>query len=339
MKYCGFDLGKKSSVYCIVDGRRKRVKEGKVGMSEHALSKAFRLLPRMTIVLEASTKSFWVADVLSGLGHEVHVLDPRRTKAIACSKIKHDRLDARILADLASAGLLAPVHRPTQAQRLRRMKSSSREGLVRSRTRLINLVRSHLDSEGIVLRSKTLKGIRKELAESVEPLDARIESAIMPVLESIDRLSEAIDHLELDIKKEAMEDETTQRLMTVPGVGPIVATTFIHSVRDPHRFRSGRAVSAYLGLVPSLYQSGKTSRQGRITRQGSRQGRWALCMAATQMLLLCRADSSIKRWAARIAERHGKRKAIVALARKLACVLWAMWKKGTSFEPGLATNS
>jgi len=121
----------------------------------------------------------------------------------------------------------------------------------------------------------------------------------------------------------------------VPGVGPVTAACFLLAVRDPSRFDSGRQVGTYLGLVPSLYQSGQTNRRGRITKHGNRQARWALTMAANS-LLRSRSPSALREWGRGLVERVGRKKAVVALARKLSSVLWAMWKNRTVFEPRIA---
>ena len=151
MNYCGIDLGKKSSHFHIVDGERKTVTAGKLANNVEAIRKAFANRDPLRIVVEASCKAFWMADHLKELGHEVIVVDPGRTKAIGAARIKHDKLDARILAELCQTGLLAAVDIPTQAQRLARLPFTSRDVLVRSRTLMMNAVQSIVDGEGVEL--------------------------------------------------------------------------------------------------------------------------------------------------------------------------------------------
>lgn len=336
MKYCGFDSGKKSSQICIVNAKREVVEEKKIAMSEGALRRAFKDRKRMRVVIEASTKSFWVADILEDCGHQVIVVDPRRTKAIGSSLIKHDKLDARVLATLCAADVLAPVHRPSERERYDRMPIVVRDALVRTRTKLINTVRCLLDSEGIVVPACGTSKFVIMTRELPDGLPEAIACAIEPALSTIESLNEAIDETDEAVKVIAESNVDMKRLQTVDGVGPIVAASFVNAIGDPARFRTGRKVGAYLGLVPSLYQSGATDRKGKITKQGNRQTRFALTMAAHAMLRAKR-SSRLKAWGLAIAEKHGRRKATIALARKLASVLWAMWKRKSDFKPMMGT--
>jgi transposase len=338
MKYCGFDLGKKSSQFCIMNDAREIASEKRVASTEQALRRAFGLRERMKIVIEASTKAFWVADVLEALGHEVVVVDPRRTKAIGSALIKHDKLDARVLATLCAANVLAPVNRPPRQVRFDRMPVVVRDGLVRARTQLINLVRSLLDSEGIAVPAAATAKFASLVRELPDGLPESVATAIEPALTSIDALNESIGDTDEAITAIAEADPVMKRLQTMDGVGPIVSASYVYAIRDPKRFRSNRQVGAYLGLVPSLYQSGETNRKGRITKQGSRQARYALTMAA-HALMRTKRSSALKAWALQIAERHGRRKAVVALARKIAGVLWSMWKNERNYVPSLAPRT
>jgi transposase len=338
MKYCGFDLGKKSSQFCVMNEAREIVREKRVSSTESALRGAFDCREKMKIVIEASTKAFWVGDLLESLGHEVIVVDPRRTKAIGSSQIKHDKLDARVLATLCAADVLAPVHRPSQAMRFDRIPLVVRDALVRSRTQLINAVRSILDSEGIAVRAASTDAFTTLVRELPDGLPEPIAAAIEPALAAIDALNTSIADADEAVATVANTDPVMKRLQTVDGVGPIVAATYVQAVRDAKRFRSGRQVGAYLGLIPSLYQSGDTHRKGRITKQGNRQARYALTMAA-KSLMRTKRSSALKTWALAIAERQGRKKAIVALARKLAGVLWSMWKKQRDYAPSLGMST
>lgn len=334
MHYCGLDLGKKSSSFCILDKERKVIMEKKVKTRQACLELEFMCKSPMRIVMEASGNAFWVADVLSSLGHDVIVVDPGRTKAIGSAAIKHDRLDAKVLAILCHANLLARVDRPSEKIRVKRMAIVARDSAVRCRTLLINAVRSLLSSEGVLLEggspARFVTVVRK-LPDSVsDELIAQVE----PLVEQISSLTKTIQSYERKIRAYAQADETMQRLQTVPGIGPITAAAFVYAIRSPSRFESGRMVGAYLGLVPSLYSSGQTHRLGRITKRGNRTVRWLLTMAANSLMRASQ-DTALKRWALALAERSGRKKAKVALARKLASVLWAIWKRRGEFEPRL----
>lgn len=336
MQYCGMDLGKKSSNLCVVDKERTIIIEGKVRNTAEKLYKTFSKFEPMPIVIEASTKAFWVADILREMGHKPIVVDPGRTKAIGASLIKHDKLDARVLAMLCAAGLLSEVNQPSEEQRLSRMPAVSRGGLIDSRARLVQMVRSMLDSEGIEIRKCATEAFVDVIFKNEwETLPPQMADAIEPVLNAIDSLSIQIEQCDDTIKETVKEDEDAALLMSAPGVGPIVAFCFLSAIRDPNRFSSGRTVGAYLGLVPSLYQSGKTYRRGRITKHGNRQARWALTMAANA-LLRTKKESALKEWGQGLVERVGRKKATVAIARILASVLWSMWRSGKKFEPRLS---
>ena len=337
MDYCGMDVGKKSSNICIVDEKRRILREGKVRNRLPEMARTFGALPPMRIVLEASGKAFWLAERLREFGHEPIVVDPGRTKAIGSAKIKHDKLDARILAELCAADLLAVVEPPTEEQRHSRMSVVARDGLVRSRVRLVNMVRGMLDSEGFEVRKCSLDTFVKKATECWEELPEEMASALEPLITAIHMLTEQIAHCDSRLAEAVSKDDDAKLLMTTPGVGPVVVAYFMMAVRDPGRFRSGRQVGAYLGLVPSLYQSGLTFRRGRITKRGNSAARWALCCAANVLLgPKMRGDCALREWGLRLVERLGRKKAVTAVARKLAVVMWAMWKKQAVFEPRLS---
>jgi transposase len=338
MDYCGLDLGKKSSHFCIVDSRRDIIREGKVRNRPKQIRRVFGGLKPMRIVLEATTKSFWLAERLRELGHEPIVVDPGRTKAIGAARIKHDKLDARVLAELCQTGLVVEVSQPTQQERIARMPFTLRDSLVRARVKLTNTIRSLADSEGVEIPSCSPGRFRKAIEVVIDEFPEGMLYVIEPLLVAIEDLNEQISSCETMVKEAASENEQMALLQTCPGVGPIVASGFVHAVRDPKRFRSARNVGAYFGLVPSLYASGNTYRRGRITKCGNRQARWLLTMAANS-LMRSKRDSSLKRWALSLCGRTGRSKAVVALARKLAGVLWAMLRDNRKFEDRLLQHA
>lgn len=338
MYYCGLDMGKKSSHFCVVDRSRRVISTGQVRNKVADLTQLFGQMAPMRIVLEASTKAFWMADRLEEMKHEVVVVDPGRTKAIGAARIKNDKLDAKVLADLCAADLLAKVDRPTEDQRLDRLLVVTRAGLVKARSRLVTMVRSVLDSEGIDLKNCATDRFVDAVSSIAEDLPEKIWLSIEPALTGIHLLCEQIDCCDERMKESIAKDPDVKRLKTVPGVGSIVAMCFLSAIRDPSRFASGRQVGAYLGLVPSLYQSGKTFRRGRITKHGNAQARWALCIAANA-LLRTRRSSALREWGRELVLRLGRKKAIVAIARKLAAVMWSMLKNGNDFEPRLTTEA
>ena len=198
--YCGIDLGKKSSHFHIVDGERQTVSAGKFANNVDGIGKVFAKRERLKIVVEASGKAFWMADRLMELGHEVVVVDPGRTKAIGAARIKHDKLDARILAELCQTGLLAAVDVPTQKQRLARLPFTARDTLVRARAQMMNNVQSILDGEGVEL-PRVWAGSFGEVVRSVTP---RMPSPMVPIVErllrGVEDLSKLIDECDQEIE-------------------------------------------------------------------------------------------------------------------------------------------
>jgi transposase len=333
--YCGIDMGKKSSNFCLVDEKRNVLKEGKVKNTREDLRKAFGRMPPMRICVEASTKSFWMADRLRELGHTVVVVDPGRTKAIGAGMIKNDRLDARVLAALCQADLMAAVDQPQEKERLARMMVVARDGLVRSRVSLMVMVRSILDSEGFELRHATAEGFPAAVEAMLPQLPQAMAAAVEPLLRGIEDLSAQVARCDKALEAAARDNPTTRLLMTAPGVGVIVASCFANAIRDPKRFKTSRDVGAYLGLVPRLYQSGTVNRKGGITKHGNRQCRWALTMAANSILARTKKPSALRQWGLKLARKRGRKKAVVAVARKLSGILWAMWKNQAAFEARL----
>jgi transposase len=334
MNYCGFDLGKKSSHFHIVDGERKTVTAGKLRNNVDAIRKNFAHREPMRIVVEASCKAFWMADRLKEMGHDVVVVDPGRTKAIGAGRIKHDKLDARVLAELCQTGLLAPVDIPTLDQRMSRLPFTSRDTLVRSRAQLSNCVQSILDGEGVELPA-TWSGNFSDIVRAAVP---HMPPAMVPTVErmlrAFDELSKLIHECDKKIEEVAETDPEIKLLMSVPGVGPLTAAAFVHIIRDPKRFKSGRKVGTYLGLVPSLYASGQTMIKGGITKCGNKNLRLLLHIGAGA-LMRTRRDTALKRWAVKLSERIGRKKAKSAIARKMATILWAVWRYRTPFEARL----
>jgi transposase len=260
------------------------------------------------------------------------VADPNRTKAIGSGLIKNDKLDARWLARLCQAEMLALVNMPSFEHRMARLPFTTRDAMVRARTRLVNATRGVLASEGVNIAPARPSRFITLVHDGRENLPPELYAAVVPLLDAIAALNGFIEERTRAVCTRADQDPAMRLLQTIPGVGPIAASAFVSSVADPSRFASGRDVGAFLGLVPRLYESGTTSRRGAITKHGNSQTRWALTMAASA-LLMAKTDSHLQRWANQLAERIGRKKACVAIARKLASIMWAVWKAGRPFEP------
>ncbi|MCG8553770.1 MAG: transposase, partial [Proteobacteria bacterium] len=186
MDYCGLDLGRKSSRYCIVDKERNILRQGNVSTHEAGLRKLFNKQAPLEIVVEASCGAFWIAEMLMEMGHTVYVVDPNRTKAIGASLIKNDKLDARWLAYLCAAGLLAKVRVQTRPERIARMPSTSRDAVVRARTKLLNAVRGMAAAEGVSLRQSRPEKLVSLVDAAQEHLPDGMYDAMLPLLDAIE---------------------------------------------------------------------------------------------------------------------------------------------------------
>jgi len=333
MKHCGMDVHAKSTTVEILDEATGEVTQHEFATERTAVYEWLSSRPRMQVVLEASTISHWIADVAEEAGHEVVVVDPNRTKAIAIAGgyKKTDRLDAAMLAWLSAKDVLTASHRPSVATRERRQSLILRQRLVRSRGDLVRSVRSVLASNGLRLARRA-----KRFAEAVRVLPEfdTFAPELDGALRAIELLDEEIENADRRLATQAKEDAVVQLLQSAPGVGPVTATAFRVVIEEPWRFRSGRQVAAYLGLVPSVHQSGAgPARMGRISKHGDKMMRSLLVEAAHVLLQRCRQPSDLRAWGLRVSARVGKKKAAVAVARKLSVGLGAMWRKETAFRP------
>jgi transposase len=285
----------------------------------------------MRICIEASGLSPWVARVLTELGHEVIVANAQRVRLIAESSLKNDRVDAETLARLVrmDPALLRPIrHRREETQRLRGMLRV-RRSLVNSRTACLNTTKGLLRSFGYRVPGQRPERLARALTTGKvpEPLCGLVAPLVATALE----LDEKVQALDQEVIEAGRCFPEVERFQHVPGVGPLVALSYVLCVEDPGRFASSRDIPSFLGLRPRMRESGERSHFGSITRQGDAEMRRLLVQAA-HGCLRSRQDSELKRWAEQLAGRIGKKKAIVALARKLAVVLHHMWVSGEDYE-------
>ena len=335
MNYCGIDLASKASAICVMEAQQELVFEGRCPTDEDGFRQALKAYRGLCCVIEASPLSEWAAGILESQGHEVIVIDPRKAKAVICSKKKTDKLDARNLARMAASGWYTAVHRKSADARLLRSHLIARKGLVDTQRQQSNRVRGLLRAHGIVLGKVSSGEFERRVVEQLEARCAGLLPAVRPLLESRRSLRRSIAELTRQIKQLARQDRVCRLLMTVPGVGPLVSSAYIATIDDPGRFSRGDQVAAYLGLVPSVNQSGDSEYRGRITKEGDALLRWLLVEAAHVLLTRSRGDSALKRWGKRLQERKGAAKAKVAVARKLAMMLHRMWLTNTPFEARL----
>src|SRR5215813_3581521 len=245
--------------------------------------------------------------------------------------VKTDRRDARALAEACRLGAYRPAHRLSDAQRHVRARLTVRDALVRTRTRYISLLRALLRQHGWRVPSGSAEGFPRRVLAL--PLPGRLRSEVAPLLAVMRHLQPPLAYSDERIAAVTATDERVRRLQSMPNIGPVTAAAFVAAIDEASRFRRGHEVEAYLGLVPRELSSGETQRRGRITKAGSSRVRWLLIQAAVSMLRLRDPrTAALREWAGRIAARRGKGIAVVALARRLAGILFALLRDGTVYE-------
>lgn len=337
MDHVAIDLGGRESQICVrsSDGavlEERRLPTGRLGayLSKRSPSR---------VILETCAEAFAVADLAQKAGHEVRVVPATlaRSLGVGAHGVKTDRRDAQNVS-LASCRIDLPgVHIPSMEARQSKSACGMREVLVESRTKHINAVRGWLRTQLVRLRTgKTStfpKRVREYAAASGQALPLHVEL----LLESIDQLSAQIDRADEAIAQMAQGDERCRRLMTVPGVGPVTSLRFVAALDELGRFPSAHHVESYLGLTPGQDSSSDKIRHTSITKAGSSAVRRVLVQACWSMRH-CRPNDPLVRWSYEVEQRRGKRVAIVAMARKLAGILFALLRDGTHYEPTRAST-
>ena len=337
----GIDLGDRSSRYCILDEQGQPMVEGSVATTRKGLAQVLGSKPRSRVALEVGTHSPWVSRYLADLGHEVIVANARRVRLITDSSRKNDRLDAKTLARLARIDpeLLSPIrHRSEQAQ-ADLIVIRARAALVEARTMLINSARGLTKSYGERLRSCGTSQVGEALAAALsEPL----QKALKPMLSEIESLTEHIREYDQQIERISKERyPETKLLQQVHGVGTLTALTYVLTLEDPRRFRRSRDAGAYFGLRPRRRESGNSRPQLRISKEGDAYVRKLLVQCAHHILGPFGPDSDLRRWGLELAKggKNAKKRALVAVARKLAVLLHKLWVSGEVYEPLRAHKS
>jgi transposase len=333
MDYIGIAVHKRESQVCI-ETEDGEVIESRIRTDRERFAAVFGGRPRARILIEAMSESEWVARCLESLGHEVVVADPNFAAMYATRsrRVKTDKRDAVTLADACRLGAYRHSHRTSERQRQVRAELVIREGVVRSRTKFIALAGAMLRREGLRIPSGNADHFLKRL--NVVTMDDLLRERIRPLARVLESLLAEIKAADARIAAIVREDPVVQRLTSVPGVGPITATAFVATVDTIDRFAGAHQLESYLGLVPTENSSGEKQRKGHITKAGNSRLRYLLVEAAWSVLLSRKSNTEeLRLWAQRIATRRGMKTAIVALARRLAGILYALWRDGTTFEP------
>lgn len=332
--YVALDVSQKETHICVVDEHKKVVWEGKCFTSPTAIADKLNLhVPHPTIVgLETGALSTWLYHELKALGVPVVVMDARDANARMGKRVnKNDRNDARGLAELLRAQMHKEVQVKSYDNHRTRGCMGARGQLVRTVVDLQNQIRGLLKVEGTVLTRCQLK----KLKESVPSRQFEQES-IRALSRVVAFARKEIQELDKSLKRQSAQRPEVKRLMSIPGIGPITALTFVSTIDDPTRFRKSRTVGAYLGLTPTTYQSGTIDIVGRISKHGDRLLRGYLYEAAGVLLMRKSSTSPIQEWAHRVKARVGHKKACVALARKLAVIMHRILITGEEYRPEAA---
>ncbi len=332
----GIDLGDGESTFCALQADGQIAEEGTFVTTDRGLADFLQGRPSCRIVIEASIHSHWVGRQASKSGHEVVVTNPRRNALIAKSVRKNDRNDAHLLAEMArsSLSLLHPVCIRDEKTLSVRSLLRARRSLVRTRARLVCMVRSQCKVHGTTLASCGVEIFVKRAKLSLPEI---LQPSMHPILDVIDVLQDQIRAYDKQIDELGKSDySVTQLLRQVPGVGPQLSLAFVATLGTRERFKDSRDVGAYLGLIPRQRQSGTRDPQLSITKQGDRETRTLLVNAAAYIMRKTSPDTTLKRFGMHIAGRGGSKdrgRARIAVARKLAILLHRLWMTGEVYEP------
>ena len=333
MDHIAIDLGSRESQVCVRTVTGEIVEERRVGT--RSLGAYLAKKPRSRVVLESCAEAFAVADAAKAAGHETVVVPATLAPSLGVGDrgVKTDTRDARNLSEASCRmSRLPAVHVPTKASRDRKAMCGAREGLVQVRTKLINTVRGWTRPQGMgVVRSGSPTTFPLRVKEHVASRGASIPPFVARVLTMIQTLSTEISAADEELEAAAAADPTCQLLMTAPGVGPVTAVRFAAAVDDVGRFADAHRLQSYLGLTPGEKSSGQKQTRTGLTKAGASKLRWVLVQAAWVARRYYK-DHPLVEWSIQVENRRGKQIAVMALARKLAGVLYAMWRDDAAYD-------
>ena len=320
----GMDLGDKTSRYCVLNSEGEILREGQAATTKAGMLEKFGSLGPARIAIEVGTHSPWVSRLLRSLGHELIVANPRQVKLITESTRKDDRLDAQTLARLAriDPALLRPIQHRSEKAQTALMVIRVRAALMSARTSLVNTARGLAKALGERLPKCDADQMGVPKIESLPP---NVRQVLEPLLKEVESLTEKIQERDHEIEQIARRDyPETALLQQVSGVGPLIALTFVLTVEDKDRFQKSRDIGCYVGLRPRRCDSGQSQPQLRITKEGDPYLRTMLVEGAHYIISHRGPDTDLKRWGLHLTEsggKRGKKKAVVAVARKLGILL------------------
>jgi transposase len=336
----GIDLGDLKHAICVLDRDGEIIEQRTLANTREGLQRLSKKYPTARIAMEVGSHSPWMSRLLSELGHEVLVANPRKMRAIYTNDRKSDEVDAMMIARIARVDpkLLYPITHSSEQQQRDLLQVKLRDNLVRQRVDIISSIRFTLKSLGLRLPSPKTTSFAKQARLELEGQDSGLLAMIEPSLQVIDMITKNVRELDRRIEQLGRDRyPVTQKLQQITGIGPITALSYVLTICDPERFAKPRDVGPYLGLVPKRDQSGSTDKQLRISKAGDKYLRRLLVSAAQYIIGPFGADSDLRRHGLALAERGGrgaKKKAVIAIARKLSVLMLAMWKHEDShYEP------
>lgn len=329
--YCGFDQGTKSISICIIKSDGKVVFETETPFEKRALRKHLSKYRSMRCVVEAGPLAEALSLMIEELGHRIDIIEARRAASVFKTKRKTDKLDARKLAMLARSGWYTKVHRKSSEARALRTYLTARMQLVKAAGGIAASIRGLLKANGLVLGKGNFE---EQVLLTLERCDSLVKQALLPMLEAFKLLEKQEKMLYRNLERKVVKRKPEiARLTSIHSVGPATAAAFVSTIDDPKRFKDAEQVTSYIGLVPSVYQSGETEVRGRITKDGDELLRWLLVESATVLLSRCQKKSALRDWGLKLQEKKGFGKARVAVARKLAQLMYTLWIRKEHFEP------
>lgn len=331
MVYGAIDLHMRYSQIRIIDDTGAVVREQRIVTCRERLVTAFEGLGPMRILLEAGTESEWVAQALEMAGHTVIVADPNYAPMYGevRRRVKTDRRDVAALAEANRRGWYRAAHRTSAEQRATRQVLRARRQLVQMRSGAVALIRTLVKQDGYRLSSCSAERAAARVRQLRLPRP--LAATVLPLVRIIETATTEIGTLDAQLRARAAADPIVQRLQTVPGVGVVVALTFRAHIDDVARFRAAGQVSAAIGLVPREDSSAERRHRGHITKGGSRELR-SLLVQAAWACWRSKQSATLRAWVEQLAARRGRRIAVVALARRLSRLLYALWRDGTMFD-------
>jgi len=332
VEHLAIDLGGRKSQVCRRSSDATVVEERKV--ETDALGAYLKWCPPCRVVIETCAESFRIADLAIAAGHEVRVVPATLTRSlgVGARRTKNDRKDAQVLSEVSCRIDLPSVHIPTPTARERKTICGMREALISARTQLINCVRGWLRTQGIRVKGGADGFPVRVRQQHVTQRGCAVPDYVESMLSTIEQHDAEVRSADKRLAKLAKADSNCRRLMSVPGVGPVTALRFAAAIDDISRFPSAHQVESYVGLVPGEYQSSDRQHRLGITKAGSIRLRWALVQAAWSARNT-RPDDPMVIWSREVEKRRGKKVAVIALARKLAGILFALWRDATVYDP------